>query len=156
MQLTRQSEIAISMLIACARAPGRYVHTNQAAAETGASKEHAAKVAHLLLRAGLVASARGRNGGIRLVRPPELISVGSVLRSTQPQLCEVSRRDAQASGAATLTSIFEEAWRGFVDLMDGFSIADLAAERAPQRAACHDCLIYGPPMHKPVSNISTN
>lgn len=147
MQLTRQSEIAIGMLVSCAREPGRYLHTNQAAVGTGASKEYAAKVAHLLLRAGFVVSARGRNGGIRLVQSAERVSVGAVLRAMQPELCLVSRRGGQENGRetgqengmATLTSIFEAGWRGFVDLMDGFSIADLLAERAPPWAACNDC-----------------
>jgi Rrf2 family protein len=143
MQLTRQSEIAIAMLVSCARADGNYVHTHHAAADTGASKEHAAKIAHLLLRSGLVLSARGRNGGIRLALPAERISVGAVLRSTQPEFVGPAPRETRGTAAA-LSSIVEVGWRGFVDLMDGFSIADLVAERAPRRTACSDCRLMFP------------
>jgi Rrf2 family protein len=151
MQLTRQSEIAVAMLVSCARTDGEYVHTHDAAAGTGASKEHAAKVAHLLLRAGLVLSARGRNGGIRLARPAERITVGAVLRSTQPEFAGAEPRE-NAGSAATLSSIVEAGWRGFVDLMDGFSIADLAAERAPRRTACSDCRLMLPRLGAPAAS----
>ncbi len=33
----------------------------------------------------------------------------------------------------------------FVLLMDRFSIADLVAQRAPQRIACSDCRLMNPP-----------
>lgn len=130
MQLTRQSRIAVAILVACARASDRYVHTDAAAAGTGASKDHAAKVAHLLLRSGFIKSARGRNGGIRLARPAHAISLGSVLRQTQPEFAVASAETEEDAGDA-LAAVLAAGWAGFVQLMDAFTIADLAAGRAP-------------------------
>lgn len=140
MLLTRQSRIAINLLVACARANGRYVHTYDAATGTGASKEHAAKVAHLMRCAGLIKSARGRNGGITLARPAHAISIGDVLRHTQPEMStfEQSQPDDDPSSAA-FSAIVEVAWSGFHELMGRFTIEDLVTERAPQRLPCTSC-----------------
>jgi Rrf2 family nitric oxide-sensitive transcriptional repressor len=151
MQLTRQSQIAVGILAACARAPNRYVHTHEASGGTGASKEHAAKIAHLLRRAGFVVAARGRHGGIKLARPAEAISLGAVLRHTEPELCNSARRDEPVEeeiANAALAKIVEAGWTGFVELMDRFSIADLVAQRAPQRTACSDCHLLNSPRNE--------
>jgi Rrf2 family nitric oxide-sensitive transcriptional repressor len=139
MQLTRQSHIAIGILVACARASDRYMHTDEAAIGTGATRSHAAKVAHLLLRAGFVRSARGRKGGIRLARPADAISLGAILRRTQPEFIDASAGRAGKGGSGALDAVIAAGWSGFVQLMDGFSIADLVEERSPQRRACLDC-----------------
>jgi len=144
MHLTRQSQIAVGILAACARSPGRFLHTQQAGASSRATREHAAKIAHLLLRAGFLTTARGRNGGIALAQPPETISLGAVLRRTQPELSQVPRQSVEGNDTAQLASIVEQGLRGFIDLMDGFSIADLVAGRAPQRRACGDCHLRAP------------
>jgi len=143
MQLTRQSKIAISILVACARSPEQHLRTWDAAAQTGASREHAAKVAHLLRRAGFVRSARGRHGGIGLARPAHRISLGEVLRHTQP---EMSSQDTEflSEGTGMLGSIVEAGWTNFVQLMDRFTIADLIADSLPQQAACSDCWLMKP------------
>ncbi len=128
------------MLVACARANGRFLHTYDAATATGASKEHAAKVAHLMRCAGLIKSARGRNGGITLARPPHAISIGDVLRHTQPKMCAFEQsQPVDDPSSAVFSSIVEVAWSGFHGLMDRFTIEDLIAERAPQRLPCTSC-----------------
>lgn len=128
MQLTRQSRIAIAILAACGGAADGYLHTDSAAAGTGASKDHAAKVAHLLLRSGFLKSARGRHGGIRLSRPAQMISLGAVLRHTQPEFADISGKGDQMSNNA-LDAVVAAGWAGFVQLMDEFTIADLLAGR---------------------------
>lgn len=143
MLLTRQAQIAVAILVACARHDGRYVQTHEAAADTGATKEHAAKVAHLLRNAGFLTSARGRFGGIKLSRPANAISLGSVLRQMQPKLTPNSSRHCSPA-LTTLDTVVETGWMNFVRLMDRFSIADLAAGRSPQRAACGDCRLLSP------------
>ena len=134
MHLTRQSQIAVAVLLACARAQGRYVHTYEASAGTGASRLYAAKIGHLLVRHRLAVSSRGRNGGIRLARPANEISLGAVLRLTQPELAGTPGHGALGAGAVTLASVIEAGWSGFVHLMDSFTIADLAAESAAKLA----------------------
>lgn len=140
MLLTRQSRIAINLLVTCARADGRYVHTYEAAAGTGASKEHAAKVAYLMRCAGLIKSSRGRNGGIALARPAHRISIGDVLCHTQPEMSPSEQsQPADDPSSAVFSAIVEVAWSGFHELMERFTIDDLVTERAPQRLPCTGC-----------------
>jgi Rrf2 family nitric oxide-sensitive transcriptional repressor len=117
------------------------VHTHEAAADSGASKEHAAKVAHLLRIAGFVTATRGRSGGIKLARPASTITLGAVLRHMQPSLTQRSQR--QGGDLAVLDTVVETGWMSFVLLMDRFTIADLMAGRSPHRAPCHDCRLLG-------------
>jgi Rrf2 family nitric oxide-sensitive transcriptional repressor len=140
MLLTRQSQIAIDLLIACARAQGRYVHTYDAAAGSGASRDHAAKIAYMMRRAGFIKSARGRSGGITLARPARSISIGEVLSHTQPEVGAFERREAaDGSSSVVLSTVVGVAWSGFLELMNRFTIDDLIADRPPQRFACNGC-----------------
>lgn len=140
MLLTRQSRIAINLLVACARAKGPYVHTYEAAAGTGASKEHAAKVAYLMRCAGLIKSSRGRNGGIALARPAHMISIGDVLCHTQPGMSSFEQsQPADDPSSAAFSAIVGAAWSGFQELMERFTIEDLVTERAPRRLPCTGC-----------------
>jgi len=139
MLLTRQSQIAISILVACARSPNRYVNTHEAAAGAGASKEHAAKIAHLLRRTGFVKSARGRKGGIGLAGPSRCISIGEVLCHTQPEMAKIDRQNHHGESNDVLASVIKAGWSNFVSLMNRFTLADLVADRPLQGLACDDC-----------------
>jgi Rrf2 family transcriptional regulator, nitric oxide-sensitive transcriptional repressor len=141
MLLTRQAQIAVAILVACARGGDRYVQTHEAAAESGASREHASKVAHLLRNAGFVTATRGRSGGIKLARAASAITLGAVLRHMQPSLTQ--RSPQHAGDLAMLDTVVETGWMSFVLLMDRFTIADLLAGRSPHRPPCHDCRLLG-------------
>ncbi len=47
------------------------------------------KVAHQLGRTGRLETVRGRNGGLRLDKPPEEIVVGKVVRKMEPDFAVV-------------------------------------------------------------------
>lgn len=142
MLLTRETEIAIAMLVACAHAGNRRLQTREAAAETGASKAHASKVAYLLRRAGLVTSMRGRYGGIKLAMPARSISLGAVLRNMQPKQIPALQR--RSNGLTQLDTVIEDSWLSFALLMDRLTIEDLLARRGPSPVACHNCRFLPP------------
>ncbi|MGE0627697.1 MAG: Rrf2 family transcriptional regulator [Hyphomicrobiaceae bacterium] len=140
MRLTRRSEIAIAILVACAKTRAGYAQTSEAALEAGATKAHTAKVVLLLVHAGLLKTMRGRGGGIALAQPAGSISLSTVLRHTQPEIVETCGPPPRARSSRTSIDIILHAARGtFVALMDRFSVADLAAERTMERIACFDC-----------------
>lgn len=147
MLMTRQAQIAVAILIACARGGDAYMQTHEAAAGTGASKEHALKIAHLLRQAGFLTSMRGRYGGVKLAKSPASISLGAVLRDMQPKLTPMPRHSP--ADLSPLDTIVETGWRSFVQLMDRFTIADMVAGRSPQRAACLDCRLMTAPDASP-------
>ena len=139
MRLTREAEIAIGLLVACARAPGGLVQTQTAATALGISRNHAAKIAHRLMVAGLVATTRGRSGGLGLAQPADTIPLSDVLRLMQPDALEIVPAGTRGPHFARLDAIVGAARSGFIALMRGVTIADLAMEAAAGRLACLDC-----------------
>ncbi len=142
MLLTRQAQIAIAMLVTCARAGDRYLQIGETALGSDTTREHAAKIAYLLRRGGFITSARGRHGGIKLTLPPKAISLGAVLRHMQPPLARVAERGTGKTTA--LDCVIETGRASFLVVMDRFSIADLEAGRVPKRAVCDDCRLLKP------------
>jgi Rrf2 family nitric oxide-sensitive transcriptional repressor len=142
MRLTRQSEIAVAVLLACARRPEGYVQTSEAAVEAGASRLHTAKIVHVLVHAGLLTAVRGRRGGLALSLPAGCISLGAVLRHTQPEIVDTGAPVQRGRNVREPLDIVVHAARGtFVRLMERFTIADLVAERTVSRLACFDCTL---------------
>lgn len=139
MRLTREAEIAIGILIACTRASGGLVQTQQAATALGVTRNHAAKIAHRLMVAGLLATTRGRSGGLSLAQPAETIPLAAVLRLMQPDALEIGSVKKRAPHFAHLDAIVGAARSGFIVLMQHVTIADLAMERAAGRLSCLDC-----------------
>ena len=134
MRLTRQSEIAVAVLVACARRPEGYVQTSEAAVEAGASRLHTAKIVHVLVHAGLLKTVRGRRGGLTLALPAGSVSLGAVLRHTQPEIVETGAPVQRGRNARVPLDVVVHAARGtFATLMDRFTIADLVARGLVER-----------------------
>ncbi|WP_432349583.1 Rrf2 family transcriptional regulator (plasmid) [Shinella yambaruensis] len=120
MRLTRQTEIAISILVSCARRR-RQIDTNLAAAEAGTSKDRAAHVVLQLSKAGWIATRRGRFGGLKLLQPPDHILLGDVVRLTQPRAFALETSNQEAF----LGPLLRDLTNSMLDLLDCHSIADL-------------------------------
>lgn len=127
MRLSRQSDIAIGILTACARAPGRTIRTVEAAERADASKDSAAQIILLLAREGFLTTTRGRQGGIALAVPAREILLGDVLRRIQPDL--VQNACPENGGGSALNQIVGAAEATFFAFLDRFSLADLASGR---------------------------
>jgi Rrf2 family nitric oxide-sensitive transcriptional repressor len=97
------------------------------------SKAHLMKVVHQLGLLGYVTTVRGKNGGIKLLRTPEDIKIGAVVRDTEedlavlgcletPDYCAISR-------ACILRGAFREATEAFLVVLDKYTLADLVKPR---------------------------
>lgn len=84
MQLSLHADYACRVLIylAARRAPRSSIE--EIARAFKISENHLVKVVHRLGQLGFVETTRGRNGGLRLARDPELISMGDVIRRMEP------------------------------------------------------------------------
>ena len=85
-RLTRHTDYALRILLEAAIAPGERLSIAEVAARHGISKNHVMKVVNQLAKAGLLATVRGRGGGFALGRPAEQITIGEVVRLTEPDL----------------------------------------------------------------------
>ena len=99
-----------------------------------AKTHHLTEVAHRLGLAGLVETACGKGGGLRLARPAGAIGVGEVVRHTEPDTALVPRFEPLRApcpivSACGLRGALYEARQAFFAALDRFSVAGVAARR---------------------------
>ncbi|MCI5111002.1 MAG: Rrf2 family transcriptional regulator [Marivita sp.] len=80
MRLTTRTNLAARTLMYCAVNDEQLVRTSDIAERCNASINHVARVVQQLQAEGYLETLRGRTGGIRLARPANRISIGSVFR----------------------------------------------------------------------------
>ena len=119
MKVSRKSQYALRALIDLAlhsaAAGGR--RSFEIAQHTGVPEKFLEVILIDLRKAGLVASKRGPHGGHRLARPPESISVGTVLRSIDGHLALVSRAKTEGAGGR-FERCLESLWRNVEQAID--------------------------------------
>jgi len=134
MKLTTYTTYALRVLqLAALRAPER-VRVDDVVAVHGLARPHVVKIVHALGREGVLDTRRGRGGGFRLGRPPAEIRVGDVVRLTEgaPSLVECfdpATNTCPLIGICTLSVALREATDAFMSVLDGVSVADIAANR---------------------------
>ena len=79
MKLSLHTDYALRFLMFLVSRPGRTTIA-EVAEFYGISKDHLAKVTQQMVRLGYVRSIRGINGGIELIREPEGVTIGQVIR----------------------------------------------------------------------------
>lgn len=135
MRLTSFSDYALRLLIYSASHPDRLVTIEQAAVAYDISRSHLTKVANVLTRAGFLIAVRGRSGGLRMGRSPEHITLGEVLRVTEPDFASIecfgAGEDVPVVGTAqvgrppALDQAIADALGAFLATMDARTLADL-------------------------------
>lgn len=93
---------------------------------TGISFVNIQKTAHALAQSGLIETARGRHGGMRLQRPAEGIHVGEIVRAFEPQDCPVNFLMASTVDSAIASLLFQ-AHRGFFKPLEEMPLSELGA-----------------------------
>ena len=82
------------------------------------------KVVNTLANAGLVDTVRGRGGGFSLARDPASITLGDVVRLTEPNLKPADCANCAIQNGCGLTPILGSALRAFFDELDRQTLAD--------------------------------
>lgn len=131
MRLTRHTDYALRILIQAAGAaqerPVARLSIAAVADAHGISRNHAMKVVNQLATGGLLTTVRGRGGGFTLARPATEITVGQVVRLTEPDIRPADCDNCVLSGSCGLTSILRDAVRSFLAVLDEHSLAEAAA-----------------------------
>ncbi len=140
MRLTVYSDYALRMLMYLAVKDGEMATVAEIADAYGISKNHLMKVAHQLGVAGYVETVRGRGGGLRLARSREAITLGDVVRQTEPDMALVPcfapvDEPCAIARCCLLRSALSQASDAFFGVLDAYSLADLARPRSRLRAA---------------------
>jgi Rrf2 family iron-responsive transcriptional regulator len=139
MRLTRQSSYAIRTLIYCAvNAPGLSRIADIARAHS-ISELFLFKLIKPLVEAGLIETVRGRKGGIRLGRPASEITLLDTIKLTEENFamaeCFEGGSDilCPLADACDLNGALREALGAFFDVLESYTIADLAEKRVNLR-----------------------
>jgi Rrf2 family nitric oxide-sensitive transcriptional repressor len=132
MQLTMYTDYSLRVLVYLAQTHGESATITQITDFYRISRNHLVKVVHNLGAEGLIITTRGKHGGMKLAREPEAITIGEVVRRTEPNFNLVECFDplknvCVISKACTLKSMLYQANKAFLDVLDAYTLADVTA-----------------------------
>ncbi|HQQ69617.1 MAG TPA: Rrf2 family transcriptional regulator [Alicycliphilus sp.] len=134
MRLTQWTDYALRVLMYCAACQEREqpVTISEVADAHGISRSHLTKIVQQLATQGLLDTTRGRGGGMRLMRPAQEISVGSVVRMTETDFDMVEcfnaeQNQCRMSQHCRLQGVLSQATSAYLAVLDGLTVADLVA-----------------------------
>lgn len=126
MQLTRYTDYALRVMMHVAsQQEGRLSSIAEIAAMHNISKNNLMKVVQHLGQGGFLHTVRGRNGGLRLGRLPEQITLGQIVRYTEKNFDLVECGGCILIGTCTLPRILCEAAQAFLEVLDKRTLADV-------------------------------
>jgi Rrf2 family nitric oxide-sensitive transcriptional repressor len=133
--LTKFSDYSLRLLLYLALHEDRVVSVAEVSRAYRVSPHIMVKVVQLLVEQGLVASVRGRNGGLRLNKAPKEINVGRLIRMTEPhwdlvECFDLDRNTCPIEPACGLKGALKRAQRAFLGALDAHTLADFLP-RAP-------------------------
>ncbi|MCI4661985.1 MAG: Rrf2 family transcriptional regulator [Neomegalonema sp.] len=140
MQLTIRSNHAMRLMMYCALTQGEVVPVAKIAQSCNMSEAHLGKIANALAGQGLLETVRGRKGGVRLARPAHETNVGEIVRATEFGRCMVECLNLDTNtcplvDVCRFRGIIGRALEAFLSVLDGYTLADLVAEREGLRSA---------------------
>lgn len=139
MRLTRQSTYAIRTLVYCAVNSPDLSRIADIARAHAISELFLFKLIKPLVENGLIETVRGRKGGIRLGRPATEITLLDTIKLTEESFamaeCFEGGSDVLCPLAdnCDLSGALHEALAAFFEVLDGYTIADLAHKRVSLR-----------------------
>jgi Rrf2 family iron-responsive transcriptional regulator len=138
MRLTRQSSYAIRTLMYCAVNEPELSRVADIAKAHGMSELFLFKLIKPLVEAGLIETVRGRHGGIRLGRPASEITLLDTIKLTEENFAmaecfEGGDVSCPLVDACDLNAALREALGAFFNVLESYTIADLAEKRVHLR-----------------------
>ncbi len=134
MQLTYHTDYALRLLIYLVMHPGETVGTRVVAEHYGISPNHLIKVAKQLTQGGWLLASRGAGGGVRLAEHTLEAKVGEIVRFTEAtdlvECFSPGSNSCPISGHCMLKPMLFEARQAFFDVLDSYTVRDLAWQTA--------------------------
>jgi Rrf2 family protein len=121
------------------QSPGRFVPLSEIHKSYGVPEKHLAKIFQTLVKAGLLCSARGVQGGFALARPAEKISPVDVIEALEGPLdvgCLLVGQPCEHDVACRINRVWRKAQHAMVQVLREASLAEMVQERRfrPPRA----------------------
>ena len=130
MQLTKFTDYSLRTLVYLGERPDKLITIKEVSDYYGIVHSHLTKVVHLLSTSGYIHSVRGRNGGIRLAKPPQQIPIGAIVRMTEESLFLVEcfdpkKQTCRLLPACKLRKGLNAAYKAFFSVLDNASLKDM-------------------------------
>ncbi|CAN7218865.1 iron-responsive transcriptional regulator RirA [Rhizobium sp. LjRoot30] len=134
MRLTKQTNYAVRMLMYCAANEGQLSRVPEIARAYGVSELFLFKILQPLNKAGLIETVRGRNGGVRLGRASDKITLFDVVRVTEDSFAmaecfEDGAVECPLVDSCGLNSALRKALNAFFAVLAEYTIDDLVKAR---------------------------
>lgn len=141
MQLTQYTDYALRTLVYLTLVDETVTITD-ISTRYAISRNHLVKVVHGLGKLGYIDTIQGRNGGIRLAHDASDINIGDVVRKTEPnfhivQCFDRNNDNCTISEGCRLKGALGEAFRAFMDVLDHYTLADVAGNTSELRGLLH-------------------
>jgi Rrf2 family nitric oxide-sensitive transcriptional repressor len=139
MRLTVYSDYALRLMMYLALNGERLSTISEVASAYDISKAHLMKITHELGQKGFIETIRGRQGGMRLAKEASTIGVGEIVRASEPDFAIVPCMEKDAGlvcaiqPACVLKRALASAAAAFLDVLDGYTLADLTRPSVPLR-----------------------
>lgn len=139
MRLAEYTDYTLRVLMHCAANPQRLVTVREIADLHGVSRNHLMKIVNDLSRQGLLATTRGRGGGMRLVRPPAEVRIGDLIRRSETDFRLVECFDPASnacglSASCRLRVLLDRALQAYFRELDAATLEDMVRATAASGA----------------------
>jgi Rrf2 family nitric oxide-sensitive transcriptional repressor len=129
MQLTLHTDYALRVLVYLTQKNETLATISEIADFYQISRNHLVKVVHHLANEGFIQTTRGKHGGMRLARAPELISVGEVVRRMEPnfdivECFNTTNQTCTVTSICVLKGVLHQASQEFLGVLDRYTLAD--------------------------------
>jgi len=138
MRLTKQTNYALRMLMYCAANEGVLSRVPEIARAYAVSELFLFKILQPLVAAGFIETVRGRNGGVKLGREANQITVADVVRKTEENFAmaecfDNNEADCPLVNSCGLNATLSKALNAFFEVLESVTIADLMRPQYRQR-----------------------
>jgi Rrf2 family nitric oxide-sensitive transcriptional repressor len=129
MQLTFYSDYSLRVLLYLSQMPKDTATITEISDFYKISKNHLVKVVHRLAQLEFIISTRGKGGGIKLARSSDEITIGEVVRKTEPHFNLVECFDEKTNrcvitNACRLKGILHQGMEAFFKVLDQYTLAE--------------------------------
>lgn len=139
MRLTLYTDYSLRVLLYLASKPDETATITEISDFYNVSRNHLVKVVHNLGILEFITTTRGKNGGIRLARPPAEILLSEVVRKTEPDMDLLECFNPQTdncviSPTCRLKSMLYEGRSAFMAVLEQNTLADAASPMAQSKS----------------------
>ncbi len=130
MQITSYTDYALRVLLYLAMSPNRQANITEIADFFNISRNHLVKVVHQLGGKGFIKTTRGKGGGLSLQQPPEMISIGEVVRSMEKhfnwvECFDPAQQRCRLLPGCGLKHLLARAGNAYLQVLDAATLADV-------------------------------